>query len=242
MGGTGGAGGAGPTINPRQWHAARHASPGAYPALMPPTDDATPHTREPSPAPRHPDRAGTDVRGGLVPGEPVPVRWTKWPGTEHWEHECVWLGSDEHGDWLGQRPGTRSWRPGRSFEAETATVVLVPPGGDWAATFYAPGHAAGLEVYIDLGCSVGWSSDGPATVVGIEMDLDVVRDPVRGTWVDDEDELEEHAALWGYPPEVVTHLEAVASTLRDEVEEHCAPFDDATPTRWLTLLGRTATA
>jgi len=120
--------------------------------------------------------------------------------------------------------------------------VLVPPGGDWAATFYAPGHAAGLEVYIDLGCSVGWSSDGPATVVGIDMDLDVVRDPVRGTWVDDEDELEAHAALWGYPPEVVTHLEAVASTLRDEVEEHSAPFDDATPTRWLTLLGRTATA
>ena len=48
--------------------------------------------------------------------------------------------------------------------------------------------------------------------------------------------------LWGYPTEVVTHLEAVASTLRDEVEEHCPPFDDATPTRWLTLLGRTATA
>lgn len=120
--------------------------------------------------------------------------------------------------------------------------MLVPPGGDWAATFYAPGHAAGLEVYIDLGHSVGWSPDAPATVVGIDMDLDVVRDPVRGTWVDDEDELEEHAALWGYPPEVVTHLEAVASTLRDEVEEHCAPFDDATPTRWLTLLGRTATA
>jgi len=66
--------------------------------------------------------------------------------------------------------------------------------------------------------------------------------PGPGTWVDDEDELEEHAALWDYPPEVVTHLEAVASTLRDEVEEHSAPFDDATPTRWLTLLGRTATA
>ena len=219
---------------------ARRRQPGAYPALMPPTDDAPAQTHEPSAVPLPPGDVGTDVRAALVPGAPVPVRWTKWPGTEHWEHECVWLGSDEHGDWLGQRPGTRSWRPGRSFETETANVVLVPPGGDWAATFYPPGHAAGMEVYIDLGHSVGWSPDGPATIVGVDMDLDVVRDPVRGTWVDDEDELEEHAALWGYPAEVVAHLEAVASALRDAVEERRAPFDDATPTRWLTALGRTA--
>ena len=148
----------------------------------------------------------------------------------------MWLGSDEHGDWLGQRAGARSWRPGRDFRAQTPNVVLVPPGGDWAATFYGPGHAAGMEVYIDLGRSVGWAESGPATVVGVDMDLDVVRDTVRGTWVDDEDELEEHAALWGYPSALVEHLESVARDLRDEVDAHHAPFDGPTAAGWLTVL------
>jgi uncharacterized protein len=169
----------------------------------------------------------------------VPVRWTKWPGTEHWEHECVWLGSDEHGDWLGQRAGTRSWRPGRDGVAGTANVVLVPLEGDWVATFYPPGHETTMEVYIDLGRSVGWSADAPAAVVGIDMDLDVVRDGRRGTWVDDEDELVEHAALWGYPTELVSHLEEAAQRLRDEVEAHRAPFDTATPSGWLDRLAST---
>lgn len=177
----------------------------------------------------------------LVPGTAVPVRWTKWPGTQHWEHECVWLGSDEHGDWLGQRVGARSWRPGRDFRAQTSNVVLVPAGGDWAATFYGPGHASGMEVYIDLGRSVGWAESGPATVVGVDMDLDVVRDTVRGTWVDDEDELEEHAALWGYPPEVVEHLASVARDLRDQVDARHAPFDEPTGAGWLAVLAGIAT-
>lgn len=220
-------------------YGARHPHPGAYPALMSPTDDATPQTREPSAAPRRPDRAQTGARPDLDPGAPVPVRWTKWPGTEHWEHECVWLGSDEHGDWLGQRPGSRSWRPGRDYLAQTPNVVLVPASGDWAATFYGPGHAAGMEVYIDLGRSVGWATSGPATVVGVDMDLDVVRDTVRGTWIDDEDELEEHAALWRYPEAAVAHLRAVAETLREVVETRTPPFDSQTPARWLTLLGST---
>lgn len=181
----------------------------------------------------------TGSRPDLTPGTAVPVRWTKWPGTDHWEHECVWLGSDAHGDWLGQRSGTRSWRPGRDALAQTANVVLVPAGGDWAATFYPPGHETTMEVYIDLGRSVGWSTGLPATVVGIDMDLDVVRDAVRGTWVDDEDELAEHAALWGYPLEVVAHLEEVARRLREQVETREAPFDTMTPRRWLERLATT---
>lgn len=217
---------------------------------MPPTDSSTTPSADDSLDTRAtatggtPDASGTtggtqgpeSPRSSLVPGTAVTVRWTKWPGTQHWEHECVWLGSDKHGDWLGQRVGARSWRPGRDFRAQTSNVVLVPAGGDWAATFYGPGHASGMEVYIDLGRSVGWAESGPATVVGVDMDLDVVRDTVRGTWVDDEDELEEHAALWGYPGTLVTHLHAVAATLHHSVEARRPPFDDLTPTAWLTVL------
>lgn len=212
---------------------------------MPPTDSAaTPrpdHGHALSPGQVAPAETGrpTGARPPLTAGDAVPVRWTKWPGTEHWEHECVWLGSDEHGDWLGQRAGTRSWRPGRDVVAGTANVVLVPVEGDWVATFYPPGHETTMEVYIDLGRSVGWSATAPAAVVGIDMDLDVVRDGRRGTWVDDEDELVEHAALWGYPPELVSHLEEVAQRLRDEVEAHRAPFDRVTPSGWLDRLAST---
>ena len=36
-----------------------------------------------------------------APGTPLVFRWRKWDGSPHWEHDCVFLGSDAHGDWVG---------------------------------------------------------------------------------------------------------------------------------------------
>ena len=81
----------------------------------------------------------------IVRGEPVELRFTKWPGDRHWHHDCVWLGSDEHGDWVGQVAGARSHRPGADFVAETDNISLVPAAStEWVATQFPPGHPPGL--------------------------------------------------------------------------------------------------
>jgi len=38
---------------------------------------------------------------------------TKWGDRPHWEFDCRFLGSDEHGDWLGIETGTRMSPTGR---------------------------------------------------------------------------------------------------------------------------------
>jgi len=158
----------------------------------------------------------------------VLFRWRKWDGGDHWVHECVFLGSDEWGDWFGQPAGWSSRRPGRSFPAETDNVTLLPPSGDYAATFNAP--PATYRVYIDIAWDAQWR-DGEPT--GIDMDLDVVdaRDG-RGIWIDDRDEWDEHRVAYGYPLDVVGRLEGLAVDLERRVIAHETPFDDATAAHW----------
>ena len=97
-------------------------------------------------------------------------------------------------------------------------------------------HPKGMRVYIDLGWDVRWSDD-PLLATGIDMDLDVVRvEGERGTWVDDRDEWEEHSAHFGYPADVMTHLEGLALDLEERVRAQVAPFDDATADVWLDRL------
>ena len=40
---------------------------------------------------------------------------TKWGDRPHWEFDGTFLGSDEHGDWLGTPAGTLNARPGARF-------------------------------------------------------------------------------------------------------------------------------
>ncbi len=162
-------------------------------------------------------------------------QWRKWDGSPHWCHECVYLGSDDWGDWVGQPVGWRSARPGAAFVAETPNVTLVPREPDHAVTVNRD-HPRGMRVYIDLGWDVRWSDD-PLLAVGIDMDLDVVRVVGdRGTWVDDRDEWAEHRVLFGYPAAVVEHLEALALDLEERVRTRVPPFDDATADAWLDRL------
>lgn len=167
-----------------------------------------------------------------APGTPLVFRWRKWDGSTHWEHDCVYLGGDEHGDWVGQVAGARSARPGREVIAPQPNVTLVPPSGEWAFTANEAPHPT--RVYIDLGWDVRVDDAGEA--VGVDMDLDVVDDSRYGIWIDDRDEWDEHRVQYGYPLDIVARLEEVAVDLERRVTAREAPFDDATIARWLRVL------
>jgi uncharacterized protein len=171
------------------------------------------------------------------PGTRLLFRWRKWDGSPHWLHECVYLGRDEWGDWFGQRAGWRSRRPERDYLVDGPNVTLLPPSGLWALTVnIAP--PATYRIYIDIGWDVRWAErDGALEPTGIDMDLDVVSAvDGRGIWIDDRDEWDEHRVAYGYPLDVVDELEAVAVDLERRVRAGVAPFDDATPDRWLERL------
>lgn len=169
-----------------------------------------------------------------APGTPVVFRWRKWDGSPHWEHEAVFLGSDRWGDWVGQHDGWRSARPGLDLVSDGDNVTLIPPSGEYAATFNAT-HPR-LAIYIDIAWDVRWEAGAP---VGIDMDLDVVRArDGRGIWIDDRDEWDDHRVRYGYPADIVARLERVAVDLEREVTAETAPFDGATAARWLAELGR----
>lgn len=174
-----------------------------------------------------------------APGTRLVFRWRKWDGSPHWEQDSVYLGSDEWGDWFGQQVGWRSVRPGREFVCRQPNVTLVPASGDWAFTHNAAPHP--VAVYIDLAWGAGFDDDGTPT--GIDMDLDVVRrTDERGTWIDDRDEWDDHRVRYGYPADVVAHLEAVAVDLEQKVLEGRAPFSDAVTGPWLQRLADLAEA
>jgi uncharacterized protein len=171
-----------------------------------------------------------------APGTRLAFRWRKWDGGVHWEHDCVYLGADEWGDWFGQVAGWRSFRPGRDVVAGTDNVTLLPPSGEWVLTANAPAHRT--RIYIDVAWDAGFDDDGMPS--GIDMDLDVVEQAPRGIWIDDRDEWEEHRVRYGYPLDVVERLETVALELEQRVARREAPFDEATIAHWLDRLTATA--
>lgn len=158
-------------------------------------------------------------------------RWRKWDGGEHWVHECVYLGSDEWGDWFGQQPGWDSSRPGRVVVPQHPNVTLAPPSGDFAYTRNAA--PARTPVYIDIAWDLRWEGGEPT---GIDMDLDVVERVDTGIYIDDRDEWDEHRVAYGYPLDLVERLEALAIDLEKRVRAREAPFDEATAAAWFERL------
>jgi hypothetical protein len=166
------------------------------------------------------------------PGAPLQFRWRKWDGGAHWVNDCVYLGSDRWGDWVGQPDGWRNVRPGLEFLADGPNVTLLPPSGDYAMTVH--GSPRRVRIYIDIAWDVHWENREPQ---GIDMDLDVVKAiDERGLFIDDRDEWDEHRVAYGYPLDVVAKLEALAVDLERRVAGAEPPFDDATPETWLVRL------
>jgi uncharacterized protein len=155
---------------------------------------------------------------------------TKWGDRPHSEFTGVYLGADEHGDWVGARAGTRCWRRERFFGQRSDWVTLLPSAGNWCAGFYDP--ASPTAVYVDVTTSARW--DG-SSVTSVDLDLDVVLDVEGQVTVEDEDEFAEHREALGYPAEVVIAAVAACHWARAALTAREAPFDGS-HLRWLSAL------
>jgi uncharacterized protein len=176
-------------------------------------------------------------------GDPVRIEMTKWGDRPHWRFDAVWLGSDEHGEWIGLPAGTPMSRPGYALVSQNDQVGLLPASDlpaehrGWVATFHGEPRDW-VAVYVDITTPPVW--DGP-TLRTIDLDLDVIRRVDGEVFVDDEDEFAEHQVELGYPPEVVALAETTRDQVRAAILEERPPFDGSHG-RWQraldTLSGR----
>ena len=165
----------------------------------------------------------------------VRVVMTKWGERPHWEFDCLVLGSDDHGDWLGVRAGTHMSRPAAEYVAPVDQVVLAPVAGEdwlrgWVATFHAQ-HGS-VHTYVDMTTPPLW--DGPVLRC-VDLDLDVVRGTTGRVWIDDEDEFAEHRVAFGYPEEVAALAMTTVDRIHRAVSEEQPPFDGVAQA-WLSVL------
>ncbi|WP_207082652.1 DUF402 domain-containing protein [Nocardioides sp. S5] len=185
----------------------------------------------------------------MEPGTQIRCEMTKWGERPHWQFAGIFLGTDEHGEWLGFPAGTHNRRPGYEFHSEVDCVTLVPSDGWYAATFHAPG--IWCDLYVDIATPGRW--DG-TVLRAVDLDLDVIRmsDPLPASvyaeaekagrvagevFVDDEDEFAEHQVAFGYPADVVEAAQAGCDEVLAAVRAGEAPYD-GTHERWLTELSR----
>ena len=165
----------------------------------------------------------------LAPGHPVRARYTKWGGKRHHGADLVYLGADDHGDWLGDPVGNQ-WSGGpKSFASVTENVLLVPRDRGMTAMFYTEHPEQAFELYVDITTPPVWDGD---LVTAVDLDLDVIR-RFDGSWyVDDEDEFAEHQVSYGYPPELVASAEAECARVVDEIRSGAAILASHTAVPW----------
>jgi uncharacterized protein len=174
---------------------------------------------------------------GFEVGDPVRIEMEKWGARPHWQIAARWLGSDQHGDWIGIPAGTPMSRPGLELTLPNDQVGLVPaPGPDLERAFLATFHAPGGDtwVYVDMTTPPRWDGHVVRTV---DLDLDVILMKEGHLVVDDEDEFVEHQVELGYPPEIVALAEASRDRIHRAIIEEQAPFDGSHQ-RWQDALSR----
>ena len=157
------------------------------------------------------------------------ARYTKWGGKRHHGADLVYLGADEHGDWLGDPVGNQ-WSGGpKSFVSVTDNVLLVPRGRGMTAMFYSAHPEQAFELYVDITTPPAWDGD---RVTAVDLDLDVIR-RFDGSWyVDDEDEFAEHQVSYAYPPELVAAAEAECVRVSGEIRSGATVLAMETAAPW----------
>lgn len=179
----------------------------------------------------------TELAARFPRGHRVRLQFTKWGGRRHHGADLVYLGADEHGDWLGDPVGNQ-WSGGpKTFTSITDNVLLVPRARGMTAMFYAYSAQPEqpFELYVDITSVPQWHDD---LVTAVDLDLDVIR-LFDGSWfVDDEDEFAEHQVVLGYPVDVIAEAEAECVRVVDEIRSGAAPFTMATAEPWRTGLQR----
>lgn len=149
----------------------------------------------------------------------VVLQYTKYPATEHWRHDLVHLGEDEHGVWLGMREGTYE-RPGEVVPITTPFVQLVAPDRWWTVLHNGPDHR--WDTYVDVCTPVCWADPGRGEC--IDLDLDVVRDQTGGVQVLDLDEFADHQVRHAYPPELIDGARRGAAEVVQLLRSGTEPF------------------
>ncbi len=163
----------------------------------------------------------------LEVGDPVRLEMEKWGDRPHWRFDAIWLGSDEHGDWIGFPAGTSMTRPGQAVVSRNDQVGLLPPPDSpaedrgWVATFHGEPREW-VAVYVDITTPPVW--DG-ATARTIDLDLDVIRRVDGEVFVDDEDEFAEHRVALGYPDDVVQAAIRSCETVHARLTAGHPPYD-----------------
>jgi hypothetical protein len=158
---------------------------------------------------------------------------TKWGDRPHWELDGTFLGSDDHGDWIGSPAGTLNARPGARYVSEVDAVTLVPRDVELAwclPTFQAPGIWCSL--YVDITTPATW--DG-RFLRAVDLDLDVIVGDTGRVWVDDEDEFADHRVRFGYPDDVIAAALASSERVFAAVTADRPPFVGAAGV-WLARL------
>jgi hypothetical protein len=165
--------------------------------------------------------------------EPWRLRWRKWDGTPHWQHELELLGEDDTGTWFGQREGSPSSRPGASELVRADNAWNVVPGRGWTVRFFRatagggwkvpPSVVGTLGLYSDIGTAIELDA-AAREITGIDLDLDVIRIGDRLV-LDDEDEFAEHRASMGYPDDIAAAAEQDARAVLSLVRAGAPPFD-----------------
>ncbi|MFJ4284479.1 DUF402 domain-containing protein [Paenarthrobacter nicotinovorans] len=169
--------------------------------------------------------------GALLPGDLVVSRNRKFDGTAHWVVPGRYLGEDIHGWWIFQGKGEFCSRPGAAFYTASDCLLLVPRTGEFVATFYDDSYPGDFRIYVDLATAHDWTPIKPGVTEFhmIDMDLDVIRSTVRGVFVDDEDEFEQHRVAMGYPEETVDAMRTECAALLEAVHSMQAPFNVQDP-------------
>jgi len=166
-------------------------------------------------------------------GHPITVEMTKWGGRPHWHFAGVYLGADEHGEWIGYPEGSTFSRPGRSVKPDWKAVGLVPHhDAAHLPTFNRPNTTVNSMIYVDMATPPEWEGD---VVHSIDLDLDVVRRFDDTIEIVDQDEFEAHQIEYGYPPEIITLAEESAERVYAAVAAREAPYDGSAE-RWFDLL------
>ncbi len=170
-------------------------------------------------------------------GDLVRCAYTKWGDRRHHTGALLWLGSDEHGHWLGDPVGNE-WSGGpASFVSVTDNVLLVPRDRGFTAMFYEPHPELEFRLYCDIVTGTGWTHDGSALLTAVDLDLDVI-DPFDGSgvWVDDRDEFADHQVELGYPAEVIAGAETETDRVVEEVRAGASWSRAETVDPWRALL------
>ena len=189
----------------------------------------------------------------MDPGTAIRCETSKWGDRPHWQFDGFFLGSDEHGDWLGFPAGTHNHRPGHEFHSDVDCVTLVQPGRWHLPTFQAPG--IWCDLYVDVTTPAVWEGErAPRGRPRPRRDPAAGPPPARGVRPlgrpsgragrglrRRRGRVRRAPGAYGYPADVVAAAQASCDALVPAVRAGLPPYD-GTHQRWLAELTRLTSA